>query len=138
MLQNAIALLNIYIFSAYNIRVIYERIVFMIIKMSAQFDSVDSAEFAAKDLKYTVSNITSLTIKKINYYKQQQNFSNYLVPNYIQPTTTDVFAGVKIDNSPDNSDADFYAQLNIVCDSVSEPQVRKIVLSHGGLKISKL
>lgn len=112
----------------------------MLIKLNAEFESIDNAEFAAKDIKNKIHNLTSVTIKQKSVFNENKNFNyeSYLIPFYNQNINSAVPA-VKIDNN--NYEKEIRplskAVLEVICDIKSQNIVNQIMLSNGGLKINK-
>ena len=112
----------------------------MLVKLNAEFESIDNAEFAAKNMKNKIHNLTSVTIKQKSVFNENKNFNDesYLIPFYNQNINSAVPA-VKIDN--DNYESEIIpsskAVLEVICDIKSQNVVNQILLSNGGLKINK-
>lgn len=110
----------------------------MIIKLNSEFESVDSAEFAARAIKNTVKDVNSVSVREIRNKKEHEH-DNFYIPTYFQGSLTNALPIIRIDNY--NSDNDEYyknkAILEVLCDIKSQNTVNQIMLSNGGLKINK-
>ncbi len=120
----------------------------MICKVSAQFDSVDSAETAARSIINSIQGVYKISIRAKNAYASSPNSAaNHYIGSGINgafgvfyPYT---FGGNTInsffndsENSFDNSDIiGKQAYVEILCDTNSRDMVNKSLVGLGGLRI---
>lgn len=120
----------------------------MICKVSAQFDSVDSAETAARSIKNSIQGVYKISIRAKNAYASlASSTANHYIGSGINgafgvfyPYT---FGGNAInsfmyenENIIDDSDIiGKQAYIEILCDTNSRDMVNKSLVGLGGLKI---
>ena len=112
----------------------------MLIKLNAEFYSIDTAEFAAKDIKNKIHNLSSVTIKQKSTIKENKNIDiqSYFVPFYNQNINSSVpVLRIDNDNYTQENTPSSKAVLEVICDIKSQNIVNQIMLSNGGLKINK-
>lgn len=111
----------------------------MIIKISAEFDSVDTAEFAAKEIKNKASNISSITIKPKNTnVKKPEKEKIDFIPYYVQNISINAVPVIRVTDDYYTDTAPVQqAILEVICDIKSQSIVNQTIHSFGGLKINK-
>ena len=110
-------------------------------KITAHFDSSDSADFAAGELKRALSPLASISTNSSP--EVSDNLSINLFPLF-NPMSTSTFFAVPVNSS--NFTADVHKKdyqksehiLEVVCRKDDYPNVSKIIINHGGRNISKL
>lgn len=117
----------------------------MNIKITAEFDSVDSAEFAATSIKRQNINIEKIIINAplpdndINYvpYLFAASTEAPNVPNFLPAVFNDNIQFRLYHNNislgkPEMSKS---AMIQVICDKKDESEIRKIILNNKGIKI---
>ncbi|MGN0675184.1 MAG: hypothetical protein ACI4KG_05500, partial [Oscillospiraceae bacterium] len=113
-------------------------------KITAYFDSPDSADFAAGALKRAISPLSTIKIKEPSSGSDKINmniFSSYnpavTTPTYSMPVYTPAaFADNNVQGHNDSIKNDCI--IEVICRKEDYPAVSKIIISHGGRNISKL
>lgn len=114
-------------------------------KITASFDSPDSADFAAGAIKRAISPLSSVKTKEL--YSNSGDiglnvFSSYNIisstPTYSMP----VYTPIAFSPSEEDGDGADYLHndhiLEVVCRREDYPTVSRIIIGHGGRNISKL
>ena len=117
----------------------------MNIKITAEFDSVDSAEFAAISINKRRLNAGKILIdapspdKGINYvpYLYPASTEAPNVPNFLPAVFNDntQFRLYNDNVSLGKPEVSKAAIIQVICNENDENEVRKIILNHKGLKI---
>ncbi|MBP0960411.1 MAG: hypothetical protein J5992_09845 [Oscillospiraceae bacterium] len=117
----------------------------MNIKITAEFDSVDSAEFAAISINKRRLNAGKILIdapspdKGINYvpYLYPASTEAPNVPNFLPAVFNDntQFRLYNDNVSLGKPEVSKAAVIQVICNENDESEVRKIILNHKGLKI---
>lgn len=124
----------------------------MTTRITAEFDSVDTAELAARAVKHSADGVVKITVSGGQTGERQPysypkgiiagnlggaafGFSNY--------TSGSISAGGLISGFPDISDEDIEparsrsAELEIICEKSSEQTVSRILTGYGGMNTSR-
>ena len=112
-------------------------------KITASFDSPDSADFAAGALKRALSPLARIETKNSN----EKNFPDSMnifaafnsaapTPTYSLPIYTPAFFENAKDRERDNFGTDYI--LEVTCRKEEEAAASRIIIGHGGRNISKL
>lgn len=113
-------------------------------KITAHFDSPDSADFAAGALKRAVSPLSSIKISKsspdsdkigmniFSSYNPAVTTPTYSIPVYIPAA----FSDNNVQDHNDNIKNDYI--IEVICRKEDYPAASKIIINHGGRNISKL
>lgn len=116
-------------------------------KITASFDSPDSADFAAGALKRALSPLTQIETKNLNTRHSHNNMNIFAAfntasttPTYSMPVYNPVFypAFNKSDDEQEHYRSDTECVLEVTCRKEDESAASKIIISHGGRNISKL
>lgn len=123
----------------------------MINKISAEFDSIDSAEIAARTIKNTVSNVAKISITGKNQFAltETSNRRAYMNVGFAAGATGVFFPAPEM---LDVQDTTYYsnpfsygetvelgheANIEIMCDSEVSDMVIKKIVGLGGLRVKK-
>lgn len=122
----------------------------MICKISAQFDSVDSAETAARSIKNTIQGVYKISIRAKNAYAFTANstvnhYSGSSINGAFGVFYPYTFGGNAInsfmfDNENTVDDSDIIgkqAYIDVLCDKNSVDMVNKSLIGLGGLKVTR-
>lgn len=113
-------------------------------KITASFDSADTADFAAGDIARAISPLSSAVAKSIPYQNGNLKMNVFAAfniaattPTYSMPTyTPESFDITSDEHASDYSRGDHIVE--VVCRREEYPTVSKIIIAHGGRNISKL
>lgn len=113
-------------------------------KITASFDSPDSADHAAGALKRALSPLTKIETKDLNVrnsYSDMNIFPVYnttsaATPTYSVPVYNPLFYSNMNDREQDHFGEDHI--LEVTCRKEDESAVSRIIIGYGGRNISKL
>ena len=110
-------------------------------KIIAEFDSVDSAESAARYIKSNTEGIANIKITDISYNFDNLNYvENIYGVSYLNGSDIVLPTAYNFQNVSDtnrNLSTNRTAKLEIICEQESLQQVSNKLTSLGGLKIKK-
>ncbi len=114
-------------------------------KITAEFDSIDSAELTASTIRHNLSNKTFINVKSNNTYNIGNNrtilFSNF---NTTNTTPTFTFYNNRNDyNNVKSYQSDITGDINkatieIICKKQDFNTINHFIINHGGRNISKI
>ena len=114
-------------------------------KITASFNSPDSADFAAGALKRALSPLASVETKNINMKQYKDNMNIFTAFNTMSATTPTysmpvVYNPAFYENANNRERNHFGIDyiLEVVCRKDEESAASKIIISYGGRNISKL
>ena len=112
-------------------------------KITASFDSPDSADFAAGALKRALSPLTLIETKNVSKRQHSDNMNIFAAFNTDAPTPTysmPVYNPPFYENSGAAERSSFGTDyiLEVTCRKDEESAASRIIIGHGGRNISKL
>ncbi len=102
-------------------------------KISAEFESIDLADLACSKIKNTIPGIKRISITDKRFPSNKDRVSYAYIGqgvNNIQPYVSII--------SDDRNPIRSAAKVDIICDPISSAQVKKQLISRGGLKVKEL
>ena len=113
----------------------------MITKLTAEFDSVETAELAARMIKQRTDGIVSINIHRKSIPTAKSPVP-YVIPSFSQSSNFYFIVGNNnyLDSVNDSSDDDRISKsaiIEIICEKESEKTVSQIITSLNGLKFNK-
>lgn len=123
----------------------------MISKLTAEFDSIDSAETAARSIKHSISDIARISIKTKNSFALSNStprssfvtggFNGNSVSVYYPYTYGQNVSDTNFYSNPlslgENFETGHEAEIEVICNSTVANEVSRTLVGLGGLHIRK-
>ncbi len=118
----------------------------MIIKVTAELDSVDRAELCARRVRDNVEGIRRINIRQKNFSRESNYFTNAVPYNtqgfgtyqtMLFPSYNNVFEG-SVYNGAAGAETGSEASLEIECDDDNVSRVVSYLNAYGAVKIKKI